>query len=181
MASTQRKYDLYGPEFRADPQRVFAQMREHDPVICQPGIDGESMIWFVTRHEDAAAMLVDDKRFVRDQRLALTEEELAAQPMVPAFDLIENHMLNRDGDDHRRLRRLVTKAFTPKMVEQLAPRIQEIVDELLDAALPRGAFDLVQDFASPLPVIMIAEMLGVEPERRDDFNCTRCWCRRHIC
>ena len=80
MASTQRKYELYGPEFRADPQRVFAQMREHDPIICQPGIDSESMIWFVTRHEDVAAMLLDDKRFVRDQRLALTEEELAAQP-----------------------------------------------------------------------------------------------------
>ena len=77
VASTQRKYDLYGPDFRADPQRVFAQMREHDPVVCQPGIDGESMIWFVTRHDDAAAMLLDDKRFVRDQRLALTEEELA--------------------------------------------------------------------------------------------------------
>ena len=56
------------------------------------------------------------------------------------------------------------------MVEQLAPHIQEIVDKLLDAALPRGSFDLVQDFASPLPVIMIAEMLGVEPERREEFK-----------
>ena len=161
MASTQRKYDLYGPEFRADPQRVFAQMREHDPVICQPGIDGESMIWFVTRHEDAAAMLLDDKRFVRDQRLALTEEELAAQPMLPAFELIENHMLNRDGDDHRRLRRLVTKAFTPKMVEQLRPRIQAIADELLDAVEARGEMDLSAEYAFPLPITVIAEMLGV--------------------
>ena len=161
MAPTQRKYDLYGPEFRADPQRVFAQMREHDPVICQPGIDGESMIWFVTRHEDAAAMLLDDKRFVRDQRLALTEEELAAQPMVPAFDLIENHMLNRDGDDHRRLRRLVTKAFTPKMVEQLRPRIQAIADELLDGVEERGEMDLSAEYAFPLPITVIAEMLGV--------------------
>ena len=86
MASTERKYDLYGPEFRADPHRVFAQMRERDPILCQPGIDGKSMIWFVTRHEDAAAVLLDDERFVRDQRLALTEEELAANPMPPAFD-----------------------------------------------------------------------------------------------
>ena len=73
MASTKRKYDLYGPEFRADPHRVFAQMRQHDPVLCQPGIDGETLIWFVSRHEDAAAMLLDDERFVRDERLALTE------------------------------------------------------------------------------------------------------------
>ena len=119
------------------------------------------MIWFVTRHEDAAAMLLDDKRFVRDQRLALTEEELAAQPMLPAFELIENHMLNRDGDDHRRLRRLVTKAFTPKMVEQLRPRIQAIADELLDAVEARGEMDLSADYAFPLPITVIAEMLGV--------------------
>ena len=79
MASTERKYELYSAEFRADPYRVFAQMREHDPVFCQPGIDGETMIWFVTRYDDVAAVLLDDERFVRDPRLALTEEELAAQ------------------------------------------------------------------------------------------------------
>ena len=119
------------------------------------------MIWFVTRHEDAAAVLLDDERFVRDQRLALTEEELAANPMPPAFELIENHMLNRDGDDHRRLRRLVTKAFTPKMVEQLRPRIQAIADELLDAVEARGEMDLSAEYAFPLPITVIAEMLGV--------------------
>ena len=161
MASTQRKYDLYGPEFRVDPQLVFARMREQDPIVCQPGVDGETMIWFVTRHDDAAAMLLDDKRFVRDQRLALTEEELAEFSMPPAFELIDNHMLNRDGDDHRRLRRLVTKAFTPKMVEQLRPRIQAIADELLDAVEERGEMDLSADYAFPLPITVIAEMLGV--------------------
>ena len=106
-------------------------------------------------------MLLDDERFVRDQRLALTEEELAANPMPPAFELIENHMLNRDGDDHRRLRRLVTKAFTPKMVEQLRPRIQTIADELLDAVEARGEMDLSAEYAFPLPITVIAEMLGV--------------------
>jgi cytochrome P450 len=161
VASTQRKYDLYGDEFRADPHRVFAQMREHDPVVCQPGVDGETMIWFVTRYDDATAMLLDDERFVRDQRLALTEEELAEHPLPPAFELIDNHMLNRDGDDHRRLRRLVTKAFTPKMVEQLRPRIQAIADELLDAVEKRGEMDLSADYAFPLPITVIAEMLGV--------------------
>jgi cytochrome P450 len=161
VASTKRKYDLYGAEFRADPHRVFAQMREHDPVLCQPGIDGETLIWFVSRHEDAAAMLLDDARFVRDERLALTEEERAARPMPPAFELIENHMLNRDGDDHRRLRRLVTKAFTPRMVEQLRPRIQAIADELIDGVEARGEMDLSADYAFPLPITVIAEMLGV--------------------
>ncbi len=170
MASTERKYDLYGPEFRADPHRVFAQMREHDPVFCQPGIDNETMIWFVTRHEDAAAMLLDDKSFVRDQRLALTEEELAANPVPPAFELIDNHMLNRDGDDHRRLRRLVTKAFTPRMVEQLRPRIQAIAEELLDAVEARGEMDLSAEYAFPLPITVIAEMLGVPGSDQTRFQ-----------
>jgi cytochrome P450 len=59
VASTERKYDLYGPEFRADPACVFAQMREHDPVVRQPGIDGETPIWFVARHDDVTAVLLE--------------------------------------------------------------------------------------------------------------------------
>ena len=91
MAVTERKYELYTPDFRADPYPIFALMREQDPVLRQPGIDGETMIWFVTRHEEAAAVLVDGERFVRDQRLALTPEELAALPaMPPAMQAIES-------------------------------------------------------------------------------------------
>ena len=171
MAATDRKYDLYGPEFRADPACVFAQMREHDPVLRQPGIDGETPIWFVTRHDDVAAVLLDDERFVRDPRLAMTPEEIeATQMMPPGMEMIENHMLNRDGDDHRRLRRLVTKAFTPKRVEQLRPRIQTIADELLDAVEPRGEMDLSAEYAFPLPITVIAELLGVPTADQDRFK-----------
>ena len=170
MASTVRKYELYGPEFRAEPYRIFAQMREHDPVFSQPGIDNETMIWFVTRHDDVAAMLLDDERFVRDPRLALTEEELAARNLPPGFEVIDNNMLNRDGDDHRRLRRLVTKAFTPRVVEQLRPRIQAIADELLDAVESRHEMDLSAEYAFPLPITVIAELLGVPNEDQDRFR-----------
>ena len=167
----QRKYELYSPEFRADPYPIFAAMREHDPVFRQPGLDGEAMIWFVTRYEDVAAVLLDDERFVRDPRLAFTPEQLeAAPPVPPALEAIDNHMLNRDGEDHRRLRRLVTKAFTPRMVEQLRPRIQEIADELLDATEGRGEGDLSAEYAFPLPIIVIAELLGVPAEDRDRFR-----------
>lgn len=169
MDTTERKYDLYGPEFRADPACVFAQMREQDPVLRQPGLDGETPIWFITRHEDVAAVLVDDERFVRDPRNALSATEIAERDAAPppALEAIENHMLNRDGDDHRRLRRLVTKAFAPKRVEQLRPRIQAIADELIDAVEPRGAMDLSADYAFPLPIIVIAELLGVPAADRD--------------
>jgi cytochrome P450 len=170
MATTERKYDLYGPEFRADPACVFAQMREQDPVLRQPGLDGETPIWFITRHDDVAAVLLDDERFVRDPRLALTEDELAARNTQPILEMVENNMLNRDGDDHRRLRRLVTKAFTPKMVERLRPRIQSIADELLDAVEARREMDFSAEYAFPLPITVIAELLGVPSKDQDRFR-----------
>ena len=79
-------------------------------------------------------------------------------------------MLNRDGDDHRRLRRLVTKAFTPRMVEQLRPRIQTIADELLDAVEGRREMDLSAEYAFPLPITVIAEMLGVPGSDQTRFQ-----------
>ena len=172
MASTERKYDLYGPEFRADPYSVFAQIREQEPILRQAGFDGKTPIWFVTRHGDVAAVLLDDERFVRDPRNALSEEEVEERTtsFPLALEAIENHMLNRDGDDHRRLRRLVTKAFTPKMVEQLRPRIQAIADELLDAVESRREMDLSAGYAFPLPITVIAELLGVPNEDQDRFK-----------
>jgi cytochrome P450 len=170
VAATGRKYDLYGDAFRADPYATFAAMRAADPVFSQPGLDGETPIWFVTRYEEAAAVLLDDARFARDPKLALTAEELGARPAHAAALPFENHMLNRDGDDHRRLRRLVTKAFTPRMVEQLRPRIQAIADELLDAVAARGSMDLAAEYAFPLPITVIAELLGVPAADQDRFR-----------
>src|SRR6476660_528779 len=172
MATAARKYDLYSDAFRADTYATFARMREHDPVFCQPGIDGETPIWWVTRYEDAEAVLLDDERFVRDPRLALTPDELtgfgAGLPESMAF--INSNMLERDGDDHRRLRRLVSKAFTPRMIERLRPRIQEIADGLIDPVASTGEMELVSSFAFPLPITVIAELLGVPPADRDRFR-----------
>ena len=167
-----RKYDLYSDEFRAQTYETFARMRASDPVFCQPGIDGTTMIWFVTRHDEVVEVLLDDERFVRDPALALTPEELEAYTtgMHESFAFIENHMLNKDGEDHRRLRRLVTQAFTPRMVERLRPRIQEIADELLDAVESRGRMDLVDEYAFPLPMMVIAELLGIPHDDRDHFR-----------
>jgi cytochrome P450 len=147
-------------------------MRVHDPVFCQPGIDGETPIWFVTGYDDAIAVLLDDERFVRDPKLALPADALAAfEASLPeSLAFIDNHMLNKDGDDHRRLRRLVTKAFTPRMVERLRRRIQQIADELVDRVERRGAMELVEEFAFPLPIAVIAELLGVPVEDRDRFR-----------
>ena len=170
--ATARKYDLYSDRFRAETYSTFAAMREEDPVLCQPGIDGETPIWFVTRYEDVMTVLLDDKRFVRDPALVLSEEELAAfwSGIPESVQFIEHHMLNKDGEDHRRLRRLVTKAFTPRMVEQLRPRIQEITDDLIDAVYERGEMDVVESLAFPLPITVIAELLGIPSADRDRFR-----------
>jgi cytochrome P450 len=169
VATTGRKYELYGDEFRSCAYETFAEMREHDPVVRQPGLDGTTPIWFVTRYDDAVAVLLDDERFVRDAGLALTPDELA-ESIAVGFEFVANHMLNKDGDDHRRLRRLVSKAFTPRMVEQLRPRIQEIADGLIDTVEARGEMDLMEEFAFPVPITVIAELLGVPAADRDRFR-----------
>jgi cytochrome P450 len=171
MAATQ-KYDLYSDDFRRRTYETFALMRDEDPVFCQPGLDGETPIWFITRHDDVVSVLLDDERFVRDPRLALPPElmEAIAGGMPESFAFVDQHMLNRDGDDHRRLRRLVTKAFTPRMVEQLRPRIVEIADDLLDAVAARGSMDIVEEYAFPLPITVIAELLGIPADDRDSFR-----------
>ena len=169
MATAARKYDLYSDAFRADTYATFARMREQDPVLCQPGMDGETPIWWVTRYEDAEAVLLDDERFVRDPRLALPPDQLRSElPEFVAF--IDSNMLNRDGEDHLRLRRLVSKAFTPRMIERLRPRIQEIADELIDRVAATREMDLVSEFAFPLPITVIAELLGVPVADRERFR-----------
>src|ERR1700759_1813135 len=99
MATAGRKYGLYSDAFRADTYPTFARMREQAPVIRQPGLDGETPIWWVPRYDDAEAVLLDDERFVRDPRLALPPDQLRSElPEVVAF--IDSNMLHPDRDDH---------------------------------------------------------------------------------
>jgi cytochrome P450 len=147
------EYNPFVPAVKEDPYPYYVWLREHRPVYYNDKLG----FYVLSRYADVEAAARTPEVFSSAQGIGPERAPVAM-------------MIAKDPPDHTRLRRLVSRAFTPKMVEQLAPRIQEIVDELLDAALPRGAFDLVQDFASPLPVIMIAEMLGVEPERRAEFK-----------
>lgn len=169
--SPEPKYDLYSQRFKSNIYETYAEMRQAEPVYCQPGLDGETMIWFVTGYDEVQLALKDDRRFVRDYRLALTAEQLAASPQEPPLlALINSHMLNKDGEDHRRLRGLIGKAFTPKIVAQQRERIQAIADELLDRVQVDGNMDLVEDYAFPLPITVIAELLGVPAADRHQFR-----------
>lgn len=169
--STAQRYDLYSHDFRLTTHETYARMREESPVHVQPGLDGETPIWFVTRYDDVVELLTDNDRFVVDPKLALTPAELEAHAAeLQADERASENLLAKDGEDHRRLRRLVTKAFTPRMVEHLRPRIQQIADDLIDGVEARGRMELVDDFAFPLPITVIAELLGIPVEDRDRFR-----------
>jgi cytochrome P450 len=140
--------DWVSPEFLADPYAHYRRLRDSDPVH----FDKARGSWVLTRYSDVATALRDDERLSAEQ-----------QPVATS-------MLVSDPPDHTRLRSLVAKAFTPRTVSQLTPRIHDIVNVLLDTASPRGEMDAIADFAYPLPITVIAELLGVEPERRDFFR-----------
>ncbi len=160
-----RKYDLYSERFKADPFPTFAAMRENDPVLHQLGLDGSARGWFLSRYQDVEAALRDDRRFVRDPTLA------GLEPMDGGLAaLLNDHMLNHDGEDHRRLRSLVQQAFTPRRVAALRPRVQALADALVDGVVGRGRMDLIADFAFPLPTTVILEMLGVPQGDRERFR-----------
>jgi cytochrome P450 len=123
-------------------------------------------LWLVTRYGDAMAAL-KDPRLVRSWRRVMSPEQLAVMPAESrATRLFEKNMIFSDPPEHNRLRALVQKAFTVGFVEQLRERVQLLADQLVDAVAPRGEMDLIDDYAFPLPVLVIAEMLGIPPSDR---------------
>lgn len=161
------KFNPFLPEFRRDPYPVYARLRREAPVYRSRVLGG----WLLTRHRDIVSVL-GDPRFSVDRRQAdLFRKFNPFDSLAPEFaEAIYRNLLMLDAPDHTRLRKLVVKAFTPRMVERLRGRIETLVDELLDAVEPRGEMDLVRDFAYPLPIIVIAEMLGLPAEDRDQLK-----------
>ncbi|MEH6971642.1 MULTISPECIES: cytochrome P450 family protein [unclassified Bacillus (in: firmicutes)] len=160
--------DLFTSEFKEKAYPFYAKLREYDPVYRFTLLNGQ-IAWLITRYEDAQTVLKDD-RFIKNPHTMLSQKQI--NKMFPTLerDLLINHMLSSDPPDHARLRNLVHKAFTPKMIEELRDRIQEITDTLLDEVQNKGKMNLVDEFAFPLPIIVICEMLGIPPEDRDQFR-----------
>jgi cytochrome P450 len=140
--------DWRSPEVLRDPYPVYRELREKAPVY----FDEQRRRWIFTRYHDIVAVLRDNERFSAEH------------------DVVTSSMLTSNPPEHTRLRALVSKAFTPRSVRELAPRIQQIVDSLLDEAEPGGGMDAVSQFAYPLPITVIAELLGVDTDRRDFFR-----------
>lgn len=147
----------------------YDQIHTRGPVFAQPGFQGMAM--YVVGYEAAKEILGDHKRFVKDFRNTLPPEERPpAGSSTDMFGLLYNNMLSADRPDHTRLRALVSKAFTNRQIQALAPRIQQIADQLIDDFEAAGEVDLIDAYAFPLPIIVICELLGVPIEDRDKFR-----------
>jgi cytochrome P450 len=165
--------DLASSRFKADPYPFYARVRAEAPVWGTTLPDGR-IAWLVTRYEDVARVLKDDT-FAKDKLNAMDSEQRAKTPWVPGFlKPLERNMLDLDDPDHARLRALVSKAFTPRLIERLRGRIEVLCEELLDAMerkrRRKGGAELVADYALPLPATVIAELLGVPAEDHAKFH-----------
>ena len=160
---------LWTPEAMADPYPLYKLLREHSPIMHNEMLDG----WVLTRYDDVVSVL-KDQRFSADRNQARSQSEYLKAAMAAREEMgaIANTqtMLSADPPEHTRLRGLVSKAFTPKTVEGMRVHIQEIVEDLLDEVQSEGQMDVIEDLATPLPVIVIAELLGVPPEERATFK-----------
>lgn len=161
--------DIFSPTFKANPYPTYASLRGNQP-ICRIITPEGQPIWLITRYEDCLAVLKDD-RFVKNVRAMLTPEQAAQFPPMPeALKPLSANMLDMDGASHDRLRSLVHKAFTPRLIEKMQGRIQTITDTLLDKAQARGEMDFMTDFAFPLPITVIGEMLGIPSDVYQQFR-----------
>ncbi|MFD9124469.1 cytochrome P450 [Kitasatospora sp. NPDC059571] len=164
-------FDPWSPAFVAHPYEAYAELREKAPVhYYEP-----SGQWLVSRHADVSALL-RDRRLGRTYTHRFTHQEFGRPEPDPAhepFHTLNDHgLLDLEAPDHTRIRRLVAKAFTPRMVESLRPTVARLADDLVTGLLADGGGDLIARVAEPLPVAVIAEMLGV-PE--SDRHLLRPW------
>lgn len=162
-------FNPFAPEFKANPYPFYDMLRANAPLFHWD----QWNMWFVTDYAVSTALLKDN-RLGHELLSVMTREELGwTEPpasQVPLVEMQTGWMLFRDPPTHTRLRMLVHKAFTPRMVEQLRARIQSVTDTLLDAAEANGKLDVMADLAVPLPVMVIADMLGVPESDRELFR-----------
>src|SRR5271155_4164010 len=163
QAATAPLFNPLSPEFIRDPYPHYELLRRGDPLHITP-----HGMYLASRHTEASLVL-RDKRFGKDF-VERTKRRYGPKIMQePIFRSMSHWMLQQDPPDHSRLRGLVVKAFTARRVEDMRPRIQEVVDQTLDRVIPNGSMDLIEDFAFRLPVTIICDMLGIPDEHRETF------------
>ncbi len=163
--SDDMSYDIFTPEAVADPYPVYRRLQAEAPRLW----DGERGIWVITRHADVAALLAHPGLSAQKFDAQGLPPELWAE-FGPLYEMLSRQMLFLNPPHQTRLRTLAAKAFTPRVIEGLRTQIQSWTDSFLDDAVANGTLDIVRDLACPLSATVIAEMLGVPPEDRDQFK-----------
>ncbi|MCG7379732.1 cytochrome P450 [Paenibacillus sp. ACRSA] len=151
--------EFFTKEFTQNPYPVYENLRKNNPIYKVMFPSGE-FGWIITRYEDAVEIL-------KDSRLS---KDVAKRYGAENQSIFVNNMLFSDPPDHRRLRGLVQKAFTPKWIAGMRDHIQTIADNLLDQLESKDQMNLIDDYAFPLPIIVISEILGVPLEDQDKFR-----------
>ena len=162
------EFDAYDPEFLDNPYPVYARLRRESPVFY----DDTWGLVFVAPHALVSEILKDRQRFGRDFRHRMAIDEVDPElyrriypPQWPTWTAyIRESFIDLEPPRHTRLRRLVAKAFTRRSSEAFRPRMERVADAILDRALDRGEMEAIEEFATPIPVSMIAELMGIPPE-----------------
>lgn len=164
------KVNIASREFKANPYPFYAQLRAEAPVY-RTVLPDKQPAWLITRYDDVVMVLKDDQRFTKDRKAAMSAVQLAKTPWMPAmFKPLSRTILDTDGAEHTRLRGLIHKAFTPHLIEQMRERVRVLANQFLDAAEQRGNIDLIRDYALPIPLTLIAEILGIPEKDRMKFH-----------
>ena len=162
-ATTEPLFNPLSPEFIRDPYPHYARLRATDPMH-QTAFGS-----FVASRHAEVSLVLRDKRFGKDFAERTIRRYGPRSMEEPVFRSMSHWMLQKDPPDHARLRGLVVKAFTARRVEDMRPRIQQVVDETLDRIIPQGRMDLIEDFAFRQPVTIICDMLGIPEQQRELF------------
>ncbi|MDA1760557.1 cytochrome P450 [Bacillus cereus] len=160
--------NLASAQFKEDAYEIYKESRKVQPILFvnKTELGAE---WLITRYEDALPLLKDN-RLKKDWTNVFSQDTKNMYLSVDNSDHLTTHMLNSDPPNHSRLRSLVQKAFTPKMIAQLDGRIQRIADDLISDIERKGTLNLVDDYSFPLPIIVISEMLGIPKEDQEKFR-----------
>lgn len=163
-------YDLYTPDALRNPHPILAQMRQDAPLVKLNRMEMTSIPWLLTRYDDCVK-LTKDERFTKDMlRQPGAKSNDPNDMMMQAAASINRHMLTVDPPDHTRLRNLVHRAFTPRMIREMGGRVQQIADNLIDEMQGKSQIDLIADYTFPLPITVIAELLGIPASDREKFR-----------
>ncbi|QWH17914.1 cytochrome P450 [Bacillus mycoides] len=160
--------NLASAQFKEDAYEIYKESRKMQPILFVNEVEiGKE--WLITRYEDALPLLKDN-RLKKDMANVFSQDTKNMYLSVDNSDHLTTHMLNSDPPNHSRLRSLVQKAFTPKMITQLDGRIQRIADDLISEIERKGTLNLVDDYSFPLPIIVISDMLGIPKEDQAKFR-----------